>query len=1823
MSDLVENNNRIFYVEPTNLNFNDSRGVGTIQSTTRINNDYEDYCVVVDLEVEVYDRRSCGGLDGEGHKINIVYTTQRDNKSFFTGTDGKLTTNYTDISTVIGSESNTTECLGLESLNISYQSWMYPEVTARFVDVRGASVMLQEEEQLHGDVNKSSMYKAFFTFPYPMFKLKVKGFYGKGATFYLTVEDVKISFDSNSGNFVFDVKFIGMMYRIYTDIPMLYCCVAPYMSQGVAYWDEQVSNNIFVFKQKDNSISPMIKFPELIAKIYSIDSNQSMIDSKAAEAAETENLEEKTNTLSAVSKIPFLDQENAFLFDKPTGDNKIVVYVEKTTSEWDTDKNNIEDYLATVKKCDETFGTTYSERLKSLENISPFVDGTAVKKTTDGIQVITSPGVDMSEYQEDINKVTSYIQRMDDVNEVLIYAFHVKNDDYHALKADIDNKVKTSEDQKSTIRTRYQQEQDEIIESILGFCPSVKNFYNLAFAHMDTFMHCYNEMLGCIKEEMDNGSESRDPQTYGFNNTDDTYDTSIITDLVPSIQRIPPFPAIYKKESITNTGISNQKLPQVRTVEQWPGDLTNGNKLLEVDFVKELLTAAKMYIEEMDKIKEALEAAKNTQNGEESGQTSNGLSFNAFIPLNNVDLVLNGGQSNPYLAAKSLALSNDAGFLGTVISTLANRLFIYISCNQSVHPKEAGKIEAINLYKAFGSNINSNEFVQFLQHYIIESADKDLYTSIVEETEDLTVSLNFTEGCSKCNKTLYASNGTYLEWNLYVDGKKNPMPATVSTLSKMKQDFTANSFPTNGLSYINTASSGMTNSDFKTFTLIEDGQYFKKYGEKLKTEIEIVQSSRPAQPQPQQQEGSEESSDSDASEDTGLSFFDPTDVDYMLEGYKTEMDEVPYQTYLQDLFKKKNDEGKFETKATDDDIKNVFNGEMNRQDIAFFHSTNFATYTKNAPNSWGTTFQTTKNNYGRAYLFLLGFPWSTDGNNTGFIDRNVNNGIALKSRLLLAGAFYYRREVLKNNSDIITLDPAKNYKVADVHKLYVHKNKRQIYLSDNENDYSNFIWPRNWSSERGRVLAEYFRKWVDNKFSKVVSLIFKPNLYKNFETKELNLDLLTGDSTSADYQEAKTIQDFLRDTFLTTVTEVEVYTLSNKPQYGTTPNNKHSKLLAPVTYMKDAMDGFKEALRELYKNWADKIESDSNTVSEEIRRQDASDPFKNKDIKLSTYITLKNLYDKWLARPYKGPDTWKYVDVDTDTTTDSDFKSFVYIDSLYHDIGYQILANTNRVAEWISSCMPSSELNGSYGSSVRVSKSVFEYLSEIAQHTGGMLIAFPQKLGSTTEDMPSMFQVFPFESNGWAQDSSSFVYMYTYKPSEHIGTDQFSDDGILDLTAQEIKDTFSDDGYYIPAFGVSFGKQNQSIFKNITLNTESTTTTEASIAAASAIASKGSEAPQEASFFGQDLYKVRTSYSYECSFEMMGNIQIMPLMYFQLNNVPFWRGAYMIFKVSHSITPGNMVTTVTGTRINKYSLPLSDGAVLRSKSKNGAGSGSGSYGANGPNYQGQFVEDETYTPKSGVADTLDFDKTKVDATHPVICITPAYGPNMTDKTASWKISYDLVENHIIKKLKTMTYKDGRSFNVQMCNKDGNHTNNTECLMSQTEGIIQEVGANAVISVVPRFSAGSSNYFKVFYGGKNAKGINISTDESKKLADFFIAEVKEMITKQSNYKTMTDGMMSNNQTSGVLSSGETKEKDYGPSLACASVVTFNWFDGYPSSEICRKALTRTALEKTTGYKTKKANGRYFISQGWLDSNEGKEAIAQMHVNAIKKYVDSLQ
>ena len=149
MSDTVKDRGRVRYIEPSNICL--SRD-GSFSDA--INFPYEDYNMAVDLSIKKVHRYSGGWWKESGEFKEITYSSKNGTISFLGGTrgyestlnsdDSYLTTNFTDIS-MTEPETNTSECLGIESISITYNSWMYPQVVIKFVDVRGATIMQPAE----------------------------------------------------------------------------------------------------------------------------------------------------------------------------------------------------------------------------------------------------------------------------------------------------------------------------------------------------------------------------------------------------------------------------------------------------------------------------------------------------------------------------------------------------------------------------------------------------------------------------------------------------------------------------------------------------------------------------------------------------------------------------------------------------------------------------------------------------------------------------------------------------------------------------------------------------------------------------------------------------------------------------------------------------------------------------------------------------------------------------------------------------------------------------------------------------------------------------------------------------------------------------------------------------------------------------------------------------------------------------------------------------------------------------------------------------------------------------------------------------------------------------------------------------------------------------------------------------------------------------------------------------------------------------------------------------------------------------------------------
>ena len=109
-----------------------------------------------------------------------------------------MTTKFTELTTVFENDTFNPETFGITNIDIDFNSSHTPMVKIDFVDVRGSSIFQNEELLLNNETENK--YATFFEFPYPLFELEIKGYYGQPVTYCLHM--LKFNSKFNSFNIV-------------------------------------------------------------------------------------------------------------------------------------------------------------------------------------------------------------------------------------------------------------------------------------------------------------------------------------------------------------------------------------------------------------------------------------------------------------------------------------------------------------------------------------------------------------------------------------------------------------------------------------------------------------------------------------------------------------------------------------------------------------------------------------------------------------------------------------------------------------------------------------------------------------------------------------------------------------------------------------------------------------------------------------------------------------------------------------------------------------------------------------------------------------------------------------------------------------------------------------------------------------------------------------------------------------------------------------------------------------------------------------------------------------------------------------------------------------------------------------------------------------------------------------------------------------------------------------------------------------------------------------------------------------------------------------
>jgi hypothetical protein len=354
---------------------------------------------------------------------------------------------------------------------------------------------------------------------------------------------------------------------------------------------------------------------------------------------------------------------------------------------------------------------------------------------------------------------------------------------------------------------------------------------------------------------------------------------------------------------------------------------------------------------------------------------------------------------------------------------------------------------------------------------------------------------------------------------------------------------------------------------------------------------------------------------------------------------------------------------------------------------------------------------------------------------------------------------------------------------------------------------------------------------------------------------------------------------------------------------------------------------------EIDKEIKDKAETDKQN------KQNVFGTDSDEIVKLQLYRTCKNVYDKWIGNASDGNNVIfqcgggkpirhtsdKYMAQKRGSNTPKLIDSFRFVTRSFRDIGDDFFVDPRPIGTYLTD---------------NPNSSFYDAITNLLAANNFDFIALPSFINyNDKKSLESIFDTYTYEEA--IKDGicgPSFVCVYIGQKSKHLDFQgsEYENDGfdIQCLPSGKMKETLPKDftntskDYEndVAVFKVAYSQQNQNIFKDIILDQSEFTETEESLKIIDDISKTGSE--NQRHFGGQNLYSVYGVRSYKTEVEMMGNAMIQPMMYFQLDNIPMFHGAYLITHVKHSIKPNFMSTNFTGVRVRHPETPILDAAEL-------------------------------------------------------------------------------------------------------------------------------------------------------------------------------------------------------------------------------------------------------------------------------------------------------
>lgn len=1376
----------------------------------------EDLNVGIYLEVEVPRR---GIIEEETYVAEATFGS--DKQDFFEEADGVLSTSYSDITLLEITNGGHKESIGIETINIKYNSWYFPEVNIKFVDVRGNAVFNPYEKTNDPETKDSArkpFLSCFFMFPYPIFKLTVKGYYGKPVTYRLTVKDVRSQFNASTGNFEINVNFIGYMYSYLTDVPMRMLLISPYINY------DDITSELGVFtggETKGQVIPSFVDFIRLMSEgVKEMEGNEELrtVNQKIQTYISAQNSLDTIKT-NYINFVEFL-KKNFIIKPEDFYNNTSIKSISITYNEANKTNqvaNEINQVATSLNHYINTIISTW-KKLKSTDSLTDIFNNVEL--------LINNEKNNKTYYgEQNIEGQDSLIDRDKKPRTYEIYMNF--NNDIKTLD-DIIIKIKNI---LSELNEGKEDLVKKVYDNVLCWQPTLRNIFEMTLSHLDKF---YENMARCI-DNIKMSSKLRLLSDISVD-TDCNAHSSDIT--------VYPFPAFYNKD--------NEYL--------WIGEVPNANKYNEKDLVEKIISATKAFRGEID------DAEKDYEVSQEQTLI---YPYNG-IPTLLYDLEFGNAYRND---GNNLVGTNEDNPIPLGAKIFAKRLMLRKIYNSNYTPQNSRKEGEIITTMIDAKTFGEIEAMNFL--------------NVVNNHDEIKQDAFFT--AKKAAVLIEEYMRTHANsWFTVTDIEKYHIVD-----SKLKHNGGMKEFDENDLFF---QTMPQTEYEDNGKVAIPEG-YFKnairmysdnEFNEKIKAATNYV------------------------SDENYYKVFSNKNGD-INEFYHDDeflrIDKTKGFLRNDEFFNDIQEKGEVKLSAgykLKNDIKPITLGDFSfdiNHDIDFFPCMEI--------NESDYTWQSV---------------------NSKISKRLKKNGKERKKSAKAYCSFSCKKywDIGSNETwkDIQSSSNTERYeRICDdiMQDFFISIGLNTAYVSDNLSYF-------NKMESHGIVRIPYLQLMaIGYRCLKAMDGV-------KFDTTDIMLDTDT----------AKTAIDFYKKNYHTVVDKIVnillddrdyttdddnigiIYAHLNKEEYFVKQLNEnqiefieellnssvclyylHGSFKLPNYWDEGSIRNFFET-SEAVTAFLDKISSECglNPNEEEEMPTMVDENNNSSPLKLGVYNTLKNLYDRWKFGAYrKDGEGVQYKEAYVT------LNNFRFRNVFNEDIGDKYLVNVDKFIKLITSIS-----NGEND------MSVYSFLFELCGIADCMMLSLPVNIFDATKNNDNLKEMFTPHNYISAKDEAAqttFIVTLRNKESEHLSfqpsISEYKDDGV-DFTNYNV--TSDSNANTMGVFGVTYGLNNQHYFKDIKVSMDKPKVTEQSLGAMMQIVNGNASGSTGYARITHDLYDTYSSHSYNCTVDMMGNAQIMPMLYFQLNNIPLFKGGYLIVNAEHTINNQGMTTTFIGNRISKYQFNL-------------------------------------------------------------------------------------------------------------------------------------------------------------------------------------------------------------------------------------------------------------------------------------------------------------